>query len=427
MKVLTGLRLVILLLWVGLDALGAPSPTPSPTQNPFLTPKLEEIIKTAMKVIREDEGVVYLTLPGNHSLAEKTPILFFRKKASRLEMIATGKVLNEAPDPKSGQIQIQVELDRDTVIKYPVEGDYAAPLSDPSLLANGAKRDQNDFLLPEEDSRNQVNDRPGYVEVGAGILLGDLGSTTSTVANFEKRTSAYRFQNFHWAYFSDFFPVGVTSDSHGGNFPTTTYYSKVVSSDAQVSVLGFHYRFSPIFNDNLEISARVDSLTDRFNTDNSDENLLTTQVQGLGFGVRGRYSFAPLLWKPEKRRTLAMTFQALTLNVTYFPMLTATDIGVSRGTSSSGSSGFNLRVSATMLFWINFIPWFKRWVFEGSYGLRSYDLKFSGPVTLEAVPAPVAIAQGTRATERESDFRFFFGVRIEDPIRSLFSDGKKKK
>ncbi len=419
---------VVATLWQGLPEPVRAEPTPAaPPLNPFLTPKLEEIVKTAMRVIREDEGVVSLSLPGAHSFADKTAILFFRKKGHRLDIIATGKVLTEVKNPKTGALELQVELDKDTVIKYPIDGDYGAPLSDPNALANGDKKSQDDFLLPEEDTSGRINTRPGYAELGLGIMLGDLNTTTSTVANFSKRTSMYRFQNLHWAYFSDFFPIGVTSDGHGGNFPTSTYYSKLVRSEEKVSVMGFHYRFPPILGEKLELSARVDSLSDSFITDNSDENVLSTTVQGLGFGVRARYSFAPLLWKPEKKKKFGLMFQGATLDAVYFPMLTATDVGVSRGTGSSGSTGMNLRLSATMLMWIDFIPIFKRWVFEGSYGLRTYDLKFSGPVTLESVPAPVAIPEGTRATEREGDFRFFFGIRIEDPIRSLFSDGKKKK
>lgn len=403
-----------------------PSPSPSLGQNSFLLPKLEEIIKTAMRVIREDEGEVSLTLPGGHSFAENTQILFFRRKGHRLDVIATGKVLTEATDPKTGKLELKVELDKDSVIKYPVEGDYAAPLSDPNALGDGAKKDQNDFLLPEEDPGLRVNDRPGYLEVGMGGLLGSLSSTSSTVANIEKKVSSYRFSNFHIAYFSDFFPIGITLDTHSGRFPTSTYYSDLVTSDESVSVLGFHYRLPPVLNQKLEFSLRVDMLNDRFSTDNTDENLLTTEVGAVGFGTRVRYSFEPLLWKPGKKQSFGIVLQAITADMVYYPMLNAQDIGVSRGSNSPESSGYRARIGATFLAWAGFIPLFKRWIFDCSYGFRSYGLNFSGPVTLESVPAPVPIPEGTRATEREGDFRFFFGFRIDDPIRSLFSLGKKK-
>jgi hypothetical protein len=402
-----------------------PTPAALPS-NSFLMPKLEEIIKTAMRVVREDEGVVSLTLPGMHSYAAGTPILFFRKKSSRLEMIATGKALNEETDRRTGKLLLQVELDKDTVIKYPVEGDFAAPLSDPNALAEGEKRDQNDFLIPDEDPTKKINDRAGYLQVGAGLIYGQLGTTTSTVANNSKATSAYRFQNLHFSYFSDFFPIGVTFDSHSGNFPTSTFYSDVVSSKEAVSLVGFYYRFSPLLEKKLEISAKFSSLSDRFTTDNTDENLLTTQVSGMGGGIRARYDFAPLLWRAPKGRWIDLTFQALTADFSYFPLMTVSDLGVSRGSDSSKSSGIQLRASATFLIWLDFIPLVKRWVFEGSYGFRSYSLQFSGPTVPESVAAPVPIPEGTRATEREGDFRFFFGFRIDDPIRSLFSQGKKK-
>jgi hypothetical protein len=405
---------------------GKPTAATAPL-NPFLVPKLEEIIKTAMRVIREEEGVVYVTLSGNHSFVAETPILFFRKKGSRLEVIATGKVLTEAAHPKTGRMEIHVELDKDTVIKYPVEGDFAAPLSDPNALGNGNKQDQSDFLMPEEDASRAINDRPGYLELGAGLIYGQLATTTSTVANFAKQSSAYRFQNIHFAYFSDFFPVGVSMDSHEGNFPTSTYNYDVVASKESVSLLGFYYRFSPLFDKKLELALKVTSLSDRFLTDNADENLLSTEVSGMGAGIRARYDFAPLLWKPAKDRWFDLTLQGMGLEFSYFPTLTANDVGVSRGSDSNGSTGIQFRASATALVWLKFIPWVKRWVFEGSYGFRSYQLKFNGPTVPEAIPVPIPIATGTRATERESDFRFFVGFRIDDPIRSLFSDGKGKR
>ena len=394
--------------------------------NPFLVPKLEEIVKTAMRVIREDEGVVYMTLHGSHSFAAETPILFFRKKGSRLEVIATGKVLTEAAHPKTGQMEIHVELDKDTVIKYPVEGDFAAPLSDPNALGNGNKRDQSDFLMPEEEPARIKNDRPGYLELGLGLIYGQLATTTTTVANIAKQSNAYRFQNLHVAYFSDFFPVGITMDSHEGNFPTSTYSQDVVASKESVSLLGFYYRFPPFLDKKLELALKISSLTDRFQTDNADENLLSTDVSGMGMGIRGRFDFAPLLWKPAKERWFDLTLQSVGLDFSYFPTLTATDAGVSRGSDSNGSTGMQFRASATALVWIKFIPWVKRWMFEGSYGFRSYQLKFNGPTVPESIPVPIPIATGTRATERESDFRFFIGFRIDDPIRSLFSDGKGK-
>lgn len=397
-----------------------------PASSPILAPKLQEVMKSAMKVVREDEGVVTLTLSGGHSFVNDTTILFFRRKGQRIEVIATGKVTGESRNPKTKSLELLVDLEKDSVIKYPVEGDLGAPLTDPLALGNGDAQSRNDFLLPEEHVESRDNDRPGYLEFGMGLLVGVLDSTSTSAANQEKRASLYRFSNSHFAYFSDYFPIGVTSDSHSGRFPTSTYYSNVVTSEEAISVLGFHYRFPPLFSRKLEFSGRIDVLNDKFSTDNADENLLATDVSGLGLGVRARYSFAPMLWRPEKKRVIGFAFQALTIDASYFPMLSVTDLGVSRGTASPGSTGVMFRASASVIAWLDFVPWFKRWIIEGSYGFRSYSLRFSGPVTLESVPVPVDFGQGTRATEKEGDFRFFVGVRIDDPIRALFGSGQKR-
>ncbi len=400
------------------------SPQAAPVNN-FLMPKMEEIIRSSMKVIKEDEGVVSMTPPGNHSFAQGTQMLFFRKKGSRLEMIATGKVLTEETDVKTHQFQIKVELDKDTIIKYPIEGDYAAPLADPTASNEANKKDENDYLLPEEPPIAKPNNRPGYLEAGAGLLYGQLATTTSTVANDAKASSAYRFKNIHFAYFSELVPFGVELDSHAGNFPTSTFYSKIVASNESVSILGIHYRFEPILNKKLEFVAKVNSLSDQFTTDNKDENLLSTKVSGMGLGLRLNFNLEKPNWKPQKGESF-LALQAITAEAIYYPMITATDTLVSRGTDSGGSTGMQVRVSSTLLAYLPFIPLLKRWVFQGSYGFRSYNLKFSGPTVPENVLSPVPILQGTHATEKESDLRFFFGVRFDDPLKSLFDSGKKK-
>jgi hypothetical protein len=407
-----------------LHAEEAPSSQASPV-NAFLMPKMEEIMKSSMKVIKEDEGVVSMTPPGNHSFAQGTQMLFFRKKGSRLEMIATGKVLTEETDVKTHQFQIKVELDKDTIIKYPIEGDYAAPLADPTASNEANKKDENDYLLPEEPPPAKPNHRPGYLEAGAGLLYGQLTSTSTTVANDAKASSAYRFKNVHFAYFSELVPFGLELDSHGGSFPTSTFYHKVVASSESVSILGIHYRFEPILNKKLEFVAKVSSLSDQFTTDNKDENLLSTKVSGMGLGLRLNFNLEKPNWKPQKGESF-LTLQAITAEAVYYPMLTASDTLVSRGTDSGGSTGMQLRISTTLLAYLNFIPVLKRWVFQGSYGFRSYNLKFSGPTVSENVLNPITIPQGTHATEKESDLRFFLGVRFDDPLKSLFDSGKKK-
>ncbi len=396
-------------------------------ENAFLLSKVEEILKTAMRVIREEEGVVSVSSSREHSLAVDTPMLFFRKKGSRLEMIARGKMLTESVDPKTKKLIYQIELDKDSVIKYPHEGDFAALLSDPIADGSGDKKENNDFLLPDEDQNKRENDRPGYMEYGLGLMIGSLTTDTNTTANVAKRSSAYRFKNSQFSYYSEYFPIGIERVEHGGVFPTSTYESERVSSSETVSWMGVYYRFPPVFDKKLEFSASFHSLSDQFDTGNADQNLLATKVSAMGVGGRARYQWVSPVWKPAKGEFF-MRLQSVQIEGMYYPILTATDGGVSRGSDSSGSNGYQVRAGATLLAWIQFIPWFKRWVAHGSVGMRAYSLKFSGdPVQSTALGSEV-IDPGTRANEREIDFRFFVGIRIDDPIKSLFGNerGKKK-
>jgi hypothetical protein len=399
--------------------------TPPATGNNFLLSKVEEILKTAMRVIREDEGVVSVSSQREHSLAADTPILFFRKKGSRLEMIARGKMLTETVDTKTKKLIYQIELDKDSVIKYPHEGDYAALLSDPIADGSGDKKENNDFLLPEDESSKRVNDRPGYLEYGLGMMIGSLTTDTNTAANVAKSSSAYRFKNSQFSYYSEYFPIGIERVEHGGSFPTSTYESERVNSSEAISWIGVYYRFRPLLDRKLEFSASFHTLSDRFETANADQNLLTTQVSAMGFGGRARYQWVSPVWKPAKG-DFFMRLQSIQIEGMYYPILTASDVGVSRGSGSAGSSGYQVRAGATLLAWIQFIPLFKRWVAQGSVGMRSYSLKFSGDPVQSTALGSETIDPGTRANEREIDFRFFVGIRIDDPIQSLFASDREK-
>jgi hypothetical protein len=395
------------------------------SKSSFLLPKLDELTRRSMKVIQETEGVVSVLLPDQTSFAEGTQILFFRKKGIRVEVIATGKVLTEERDPKSKALILKVDLDKDAIIKYPAVGDFATLLSDPAGAAETDKEDRSDFLLPNEKGIKPLNQRPGYFEVGWGLMFGDLSTSTTTPANNAKASSGYRFGILHAAYFSDFFPVGLELDLHSGTFPTSTFYQTNVSSSERVMILGLQYRLPPFFNRKLEISPKLTLLSDRFTTGNGDENLLSTTTSGLGIGLKLVANFIRPDWKPLKGE-FPVKFQGLGLEGVYYPSLSAKDEGVSRGTESIGSSGYSTRFSATALAWFDFIPFFKRWFVQGSYGFRNYSLKFSGPTTPESVPSPVLIPENGSATEREADLRIFFGVRLEDPAR-LFMKEKPNK
>jgi hypothetical protein len=258
-----------------------------------------------------------------------------------------------------------------------------------------------------------------------GLMFGTLNAEPSDTANDDKNTSGYRFKDLHFAYYSEYVPIGFEYDSHAGNFPTTTYGATVVNSSETISNLQFGYRFPPVLDHNLAASLRLNFLSDQFKTDNTDEHILNTKISGVGFGLHVNYDFVSPVWVPEHAK-VAFAFQQLFAELYYYPSVSAVDSNVMRGTGSSGSTGTQYRLGFTTLAYLKFVPLFKRFVIQGSYGARSYDLKFQGTSTVSPLQG-FSIPQNGTSHETESDFRFFVGIRIDDPLKLLLAPNKKTK
>ena len=229
----------------------------------------------------------------------------------------------------------------------------------------------------------------------------------------------------HAAYYSEYIPIGIEYDSYKGNFPTKTFQLTVVSSGENISNMSFNYRFKPLFNHHLALTAKVNSLSDTFTTNSVDNSLLSTKITGLGLGLRAGLDIVSPVWVKQPKEFFIQV-QGFYGEYLFYPSINALDTGgISRGTSSAGSTASQYRVGATALAWVSFIPIVKRWVFQGSYGMRAYSLKFSG-TTVGEVGNPQNIAPGGTSKESESDYRFFFGFRLEDPIKLLFGNDDKK-
>jgi len=401
-----------------------PAAAAPPASASKLDAKAEALVRSSLRVLNESDGIVTLTSPG-HSFAPKTPFLFFRKRNTRIEPIASATFLREKVDPKTGKKTLIVQLVRDSVTKYPVVGDYAAPMADPGDPVEQAK-DANDFRTPLDNTDSfEENVRPGYFEFGMGLLMGTTQTEPSSSVNSSKSSKGYRFGNTHFLYYSDYVPVGVEFDAHSGSFPTRTYLNKVIQSSEKVSNFSLVYRFKPLLKRHLAISSRLSFLSDEFTTNNVDMSLIGTKISATGLGVRAQYEFVSPIWRAEKN-DFPVRIQNIGADFIYYPSVTASDTNViSRGTESTGSTAMQYRFSVTALAWIPFIPIFKRWIFQGSYGARSYQLAFKGP-TVDEPSNPEHVPQNSTSKESESDYRFFFGFRIEDPIKLIFFGDEKK-
>lgn len=410
-----------------------PIPSATPQPNSILSERADEVVKRAMLVMKEEDGVITLSLPpAGHSFVNKTQILFFRRRRTRMEVISRGVVTGEKRNSK-GETELLVDVDRDSIVKYPQTGDFAIPMSDADGTNEGDKKEEYNYLLPEKKEKKEEDDRPGYLEFGAGLMQGSMNSTPNFPQGAvpgnpdqDKNPTGYRFMDLHAAYYLDFFPIGFEYDHHGGNFPTQTRDLLKVNSSESVTTMNLGYRLHPFFNKHLYTTVKFSMLSDTFKTDNPDENLLNTKMSGTGGGLRFAWDFVPVNWKPQKSR-LAAVLQDVYIEGIYYFSVNVQDQSISRGTSSSGSNALAYRMGADALAYIPFIPLFKRWVFNVNYGGRAYNLKFQGP-TVSQSGSIYQLPQGGASKLTENDVRFFVGIRIDDPIRMLFapkSDDKK--
>jgi hypothetical protein len=416
---------MLIQIWVGILFFFA-TPLHAQTSAPPapLGAKAEAVIRSAMRVLSESEGTVTLSFPG-HSFAPKTPILFFRKRNTRIEPIASATFVRESIDPKTRKKVIVVQLQMDTIQKYPIVGDYAAPMAEPGDPLDEGKGGPQ-YRPPVDNAQvKEENTRPGYLEFGMGLLMGSTSADPSSAVNESKRSNGYRFGTTHFLYYSDFVPIGVEFDSHSGEFPTSTYLGTVIQSSEKVSTFNFVYRFKPLFKRLLALSSRISFLSDEFMTNNIDISLINTKINATGLGLRAQLEFVSPIWKPNENQ-FPIRIQNLSADFIFYPSVTATDNNIiSRGSDSNGSTAMQYRLSVTALAWIPFIPIFKRWVLQGSYGARIYHLSFNGP-TVGEPSNPEPVPEKSTSKELENDYRFFFGFRIEDPVKLIFFGDETK-
>ncbi|MBS1959192.1 MAG: hypothetical protein JST80_06975 [Bdellovibrionales bacterium] len=413
------------------EALPEPSPTPEPVLvNSRLTAKVEEVERTALHVKSEDEGLAYLNLIDNHSYATKSQFIFFRRRGTRLQMIAAGLVEGERVNPKDNQKELIINVDKDSIVKYPLVGDIAVPIADP-MASNIGEKHENSNTPTVQDPKETDEKLPGYLQFGIGLMSGKLASDADPQQGGGKNSTPYRFKNMNFTYYSGLFPIGVSYDSHAGDLPTLTHSLAIVKSSESVSHLNFYYRFNPVFSKKLFFSARVFMLSDSLVTDNTGSELFSTEISAMGLGLRAEYQLASPVWKPKNEGSVGFQLQGLYGEFGFSPLVNAKDSPASasmpsRGTTSGGSSMMEYRLGGDLLMWFGFVPIIKRWVLEGSYGARKYSLAFQGS-TVSEVGNPITLPQGLSAHESETDYRFFFGFRFADPIEGIFSKGNKGK
>jgi hypothetical protein len=365
-----------------------------------ITNNLENVEK-----INEDGYLVFLAPKSTYKVG--TNILIMRPEGDVVDIVASGSVVGQ-----KGQ-EVVVELNTASIMKAPYKGDLITIMAPP-----WSPSDKDEELVlesPLETESVPLPPEPGYVEILIGTLSGSVYPTSSTQANAYKKANSFDFQSISFAWYFEFlWNFGYEYNSFSGIFPTSTYFRDVGESTYRFSQFGFNYRFRGYDSGSLRPVIRFYSLTDKFETINPDEALISSQYNGFGVGLRIEARFGSELWKTDKYFP-PLILQNLYVEAGYVPSLTATDLTISRGESSGGSKAFEYAIGATSVIYLKWMPMASRWIVSGKYVVQSYDLTYSGPTKSEE-GGFYTIPEGGRYKEQYSYLMLNFGLRFDDYV-----------
>lgn len=390
-----------------------PIPMVAPDVNEFEKLPPSKIVKEtqdrvtskSLKVEQEKDGFFKIKTP-NRAYPPGTLILFMRPSRTGLDMLAQGIV-----DHNDNSF-MYVKLNMLTVDKVPYAGDVAVPIA-PAWAPEKKSEPAPVGFIPTEPEPEPGD--PGHIQLDYGFLMGSLQTQTTSQANAYKKVPQFRVSHMHFEwYFQFLWNLGLEFESYTGEIPSSSYYRAELTTTEAVRAFMVNYRFRRMFNDTFRPTFRLISINDKFETDNTDEAIISSSYSSMGGGFRWAYEFTSNVWKPESR-SLDATLHRVYLDTNFYPIISAKDLDISRGANSSGSMGYEWRLGVTGLAWIDYVPFFKRFVLEAFYGQRTYMLKFSGATKSETGGVYTIPAGGT-STESISYYVIYFGVRLDDFI-----------
>lgn len=389
------------------DTQGPAIAKPSTTHKP--SAQTEQIMKKASSVIDHQDDLVLISNAQNYKLDEN--IVFIRVDGKRFEIISRGKV-------KTIQgTQAYVEMDRQSLMKFPLKGDVVIKLGEPWRPPVEVYPEPPSINVQAEEPPEPGD--PGYIEIKGGQFFSSLASDNTTDANKYKSVGAYQFPYYSMTWFHEYaWRLGFEYEKINGDYPTFTYYHDVYATKENFSRLIINYRSRLMWNNLFRATARLGFLRNGFYTDNPDEGVISSDISAPGFGGKFHLEFAPANWKDESG-PFKFKFQQAYYELMIYPMLAVSDGGASRGTSSGGSTGYEMRFGADMLIYLRWFPWFKRWLINAEYGEQIFNIKMSG-ATQKAADGVYTIPEGGSYKEIRRFYFLNIGWRWDDFIGKFF-------
>ena len=361
-----------------------------------------EVTKNLDRVVQLREGLVVYSAKVPPKVGSR--VMLQRVVGDALEILAQANVVAVQKD------RVFIEVDKESIYKAPQVGDMVSLLGRPPNWSDDDERRESELKASEAP----LPPEPGFVELLYGATSGDLAVSSSNRTNAFKGPASYQLTDlqFRW-YFEFLWRLGLSYKSWDGVFPTETYFRDIGESQWSGNEMRFNFRLRRM-SEYFRPTFFLVNFSEEFQTINPDENLVSSRYSGLGLGVRLAGEFVSMTWTSDVKY-IDFSLSEIFFEYTHLQPEIKDTGPISRGSDSSGSSGQELRIGATALMYVPWIPLFKRYVFSVEYSQRTYDIQFSGP-TVSENPDFFEIPENGSYSEQFSQFRWMIGIRLDDVI-----------
>jgi hypothetical protein len=333
--------------------------------------------------------------------------LFIRNQDGKGEILGRG-IIMAAQDDK-----YLIEIDRESMLKRPTPGDLVIPMGAPrdfpklpELSMGGISPSVQPPELPDDKGWAQLD----FGNFREGNFLSSGFMETNEYKDIPRFVPSYT----HFIWYIDFlWRYGVELTKLSGDFLTNSYDHRRFNSSLEETKFSLHYRLRRVWKDQVRFTFRLNSLSSDFYTDNQDDYLLSTQMSATGLGVRVGWELKEPQWETTSYQPF--TVQQIFMQYDYFPSVNVKDPQWPRGENSKGSSITQQQVTISVLAYLKWMFFFKRYVIDLSWGQSQSDLRFSGNTTRPDGSSSI-IKPGGQYQENYQYMSVSVGLRMDDLV-----------
>lgn len=360
-----------------------------------------EIRSKAIRIQAVDEFV--LTVSVKEDVKDQNILTVRLNEDDEFEIIATGKVASQ----KSGRTRIRI--DPDSMKKRPRTDDFVVFLGPPmDFTAKKPKAQSAPFVMEQEPAEGQES---GYMSFLMMNATESLESASSNRANSYKIYKSIPLSGYSFEWFLDFLSnYGIRISTAKGALPITSYFRQSV--DASLNTFKFRLMYRMKKRSNFRFTFYLDSGDDSFKTSNTDEYIVSTDVNVSKLGAVAAFEPGELLLTSPSTK-----IQWTDLKVDYSFIISgqAKDGIVSRGAASQ-VQGSELSLSSGVTAYLPWMPWVKRYVLSIELYQGTRNFSFSGEPKSELNGIYYSIPANGSYAEKYSGYRIWFGLRFEDIV-----------